>query len=68
MTVDTGANHSGDRVKRSTVKSSTMKGPIEYVREGLPVRFCEKPVGGIRLLQSVAAVMSGGNWGDGAKL
>jgi hypothetical protein len=32
---------SGDRVKRSAVKSSTMKGPIEYVRKGLPVRFCE---------------------------
>ena len=32
---------SDDRVKRSAVKSSTMKGPIKYVREGLPVRFCE---------------------------
>ena len=30
---------SGDWVKHPAVKSSTMKGPIEYVRKGLPVRF-----------------------------
>ena len=32
-------DYSGDRVKRPAVKSSTMKGPIEYERKGLPVRF-----------------------------
>ena len=30
---------SGDRVKRPAVKSSTMKGSIEYERKSLPVRF-----------------------------
>jgi len=33
------SNHFGDWVKRPAVKSSTMKGPIEYERKGLPVRF-----------------------------
>ena len=32
-------DYSGDRVKRPAVKSSTMKGSIEYERKGLPVRF-----------------------------
>lgn len=32
-------DHPGDWVKRPAVKSSTMKGPIDYEREGLPVRF-----------------------------
>ena len=32
-------DHSGDRVKRPAVKSSTMKGSIEYERKSLPVRF-----------------------------
>ena len=40
-TDNTGADYFGDRVKCSTVKSSTMKGAIEYVRERLPVRLCE---------------------------
>ena len=34
-------DYSGDRVKRSAVKSSTMKGSIDYERKGLPVRFRE---------------------------
>ena len=38
-TGDTGADYLGDRFKRPAVKSSTMKGAIEYVRERLPVRF-----------------------------
>lgn len=32
-------DHPGDQFKRLTVKSSTMKGPINYEREGLPVRL-----------------------------
>jgi len=39
VTGSTGADRSGNRVKRSIAKSSTMKGPTEEVREGLPVRF-----------------------------
>ena len=32
-------DHLGERVKRPAVKSSTMKGSIEYERKSLPVRF-----------------------------
>lgn len=32
-------DRSGDQFKRLTVKSSTMKGPINNEREGLPVRL-----------------------------
>ena len=39
VTDDTGADYLGDRFKRPAVKSSTMKGAIEYVRERLPVRL-----------------------------
>jgi hypothetical protein len=39
VTGDTGADYLGDRFKRPAVKSSTMKGAIEYVRERLPVRL-----------------------------
>ena len=40
----TGIDHPGDSAKarkggNRAAKSSTMKGPTEYVREGLPVRF-----------------------------
>ena len=39
VTDNTGIDSPGDRFKRPAVKSSTMKGPINYERKGLPVRF-----------------------------